>query len=110
MARVLHHHVYVILLSESAADKGKPHVYVGMTGLTPEERFKNHMSGEHSARIVHRRGLRLMPELYEHLPPMSYIDAAKREIQTATDLRKAGYIVTMFPAVRNPLLDLDGNK
>src|SRR5436309_1109871 len=46
-----HHHVYVVLLSPAAAqirrvrsdnpgrDPQKPCLYVGLTGLTPEERF-----------------------------------------------------------------------
>jgi len=99
-----HHHVYVILLRATPQDKGQPHVYVGMTGLTPEQRFKNHMTGNRSANIVERRGLRLMPELYSHLPTMSYLDGAKAEVQTAADLKEAGYKVTMYPAILNPVL------
>lgn len=102
----VHHRVYVILLRSTPQDKGKVHVYVGMTGLTPQQRFKNHLSGNRSANIVERRGLRLMPELYDHLPPLSYKDAAALEIKHAADLTKAGYKVTMFPAVLNPLLQL----
>jgi hypothetical protein len=48
-----HHHVYVVLLDPAVGrictvrvanpdrDPKKPCVYVGMTGLTPEERFAN---------------------------------------------------------------------
>jgi hypothetical protein len=49
-----HHNVYVVLLDPAVGrvrkvraanqkrDPKKPCVYVGMTGLTPEERFANH--------------------------------------------------------------------
>ena len=52
-----HHNVYVVLLNPAVGrlrtvralnperDPGKPCVYVGMTGLTPEERFANHKAG-----------------------------------------------------------------
>jgi len=41
-----------------------PCLYVGMTGLTPEERFANHKAGTKAAAVVKRYGLRLLPELY----------------------------------------------
>jgi hypothetical protein len=74
-----HHNVYVVLLDPAAGslravraanpkrDLKKPCVYVGMTGLTPEERFGNHKAGTKTASVVKRYGLRLLPELYEHL-------------------------------------------
>ena len=76
-----HHNVYVVLLEGAAAklrtvraanpsrDPEKPCVYVGMTGLAPEERFANHKAGLKAAAVVKRYGLRLLPELYEHLNP-----------------------------------------
>ena len=39
-------------------------------------------------------GVRLMPELYEHLNPMAFEAAAEMEIDLAGDLRRAGYTVT----------------
>jgi hypothetical protein len=42
----------------------KPCVYVGMTGLTPEERFANPKQGIKAAWAVTRYGIRLLPELY----------------------------------------------
>jgi hypothetical protein len=57
----LHHNVYVVLVGPAAKklkkvraenpkhDPKKPCVYVGMTGLTPEERFANHKAGMGSA-------------------------------------------------------------
>lgn len=75
-------------------DSRKPCVYVGMTGLTPEERFANHKSGIKAASLVKRHGIRLLPELYLHLNPMPYGAAAQMEKDLADDLRRAGYTVT----------------
>ncbi len=101
-----HHNVYVVLLGPAAGrirkvralnpkrDPKKPCVYVGMTGLTPEERFANHKAGIKDAWVVNRHGIRLLPELYEHLNPMPFEAAAQMETDLAEDLRRAGYTVT----------------
>ena len=101
-----HHHVYVVLLSPRAArlksvraenprrDPKKPCVYVGMTGLTPEERFQNHREGIKAARVVQLFGIRLMPEIYEVFNPMPFEAAAEMERELAEDLRAQGYTVT----------------
>jgi len=39
-----HHNVYVVYLKNPNGD-GKAGYYVGMTGLTPEQRFENHKAG-----------------------------------------------------------------
>ncbi len=100
-----HHNVYVVLLAPAAGrirkicalnpkrDRKKPCVYVGMTGLSPEERFANHKAGIKDAWVVKRHGIRLLPELYEHLNPMPYEAAAQMEQDLAEDLRRAGYTV-----------------
>ena len=101
-----HHSVYVILLDEPVAkhpsilrvnpkrDPLKPCVYVGMTGLPVDQRLENHKNGYKSAWVVKKYGLRLMPELYEHLNPMPFKAAAQMEIELAEDLRGEGYTVT----------------
>ena len=101
-----HHNVYVVLLSDAVSlirkvrahnpkrSPKKPCVYVGMTGLTPEERFANHKAGTKAAWVVKRYGLRLLPELYAHLNPMPFEAAAQMEKDLAEDLRRAGYTVT----------------
>ncbi len=101
-----HHHVYVVLLDPAAGrlravqaanpnrDPAKPCVYVGMTGLTPEERFANHKAGVKDAYVVRRHGVRLMPELYDYLNPMPFEAAVQMEMDLAEDLRRAGYTVT----------------
>ena len=101
-----HHNVYVVLLDAAAGkirsvraanpggDPRQPCVYVGMTGLTPEERFANHKQGLKAASVVRRYGIRLLPELYAHLNPMPYDAAVQMEQDLAADLRREGYIVT----------------
>ena len=72
---------------------GKAGYYVGMTGLTPEQRFENHKQGIKSARIVKRCGERLVPRLYAHLNPMPYKKALEMEAALADSLRKRGFTV-----------------
>jgi hypothetical protein len=101
-----HHHVYVVLLNPAVSrmrkvraanpnrNPKKPSIYVGMSGLTPAERFANHKAGIKAASVVKRYGIRLLPELYEHLNPMPFAAAAQMEKDLAEDLRRAGYTVT----------------
>ena len=100
-----HHNVYVVLLYQAVGklrkvrainpgrDPNKPCIYVGMTGLTPEERFKNHKQGIKASSLVKRYGIRLLPELYTHLNPMPYEAAMQMEMDLTEDLRRAGYTV-----------------
>ena len=67
--------------------------YVGMTGLTPEKRFENHLKGYKASSIVRRFGRVLCPELYEELNPMPYERAAEMERELAAQLRKIGCVV-----------------
>jgi hypothetical protein len=87
-----HHHVYVVFLRNPKGD-GKAAYYVGMTGLTPEERFANHKAGVKAAGVVRRFGERLVPRLYEHLNPMTYEKAKEMEVLLADSLRKRGFTV-----------------
>ena len=101
-----HHNVYVVLLKPDVARlrkvqrenplrrEEKPCVYVGMTGLTPEERFANHKAGIKGAYVVKRYGVRLMPELFAHLNPMPFDAGVIMERDLAGDLRLQGYTVT----------------
>lgn len=74
-------------------DESKPAVYVGMTGLPPEERLANHVNGYKSSYWVRRFGVRLRPELFEYLNPMPFEAAAEMERDLAEDLRRQGYTV-----------------
>jgi predicted GIY-YIG superfamily endonuclease len=98
-----HHCVYVVLLSSDVRfeakfkrcnpdyDPAKPCVYVGMTGLDPDDRFDKHKAGIRSNKYVQRYGLRLVPELYERYNPMSYGVAKAMEVELAISLRENGY-------------------
>jgi predicted GIY-YIG superfamily endonuclease len=100
---IKHHNVYVIqlnveVLRERNFIEANPNInlllpcfYVGMTGLSPEERFQNHQEGHRSSRFVSRYGLMLVPELFEKYNPMTYEDAVKMEKQLAEELRKKGH-------------------
>ena len=78
------HNVYVIeldsgVLSDRKFRKanpdyrlGAPCVYVGMTGLDPDLRFDQHKAGIKANKYAQAYGIRLIPELYEHLNPMPY--------------------------------------
>lgn len=102
--RKKHHHcVYVILLSKDVLfepkfkrcnpeyDPVKPCVYVGMTGLSPDERFDKHKAGIRSNKFVRLYGLRLVPDLYECYNPMPYEAARDMEVELAIGLRDEGY-------------------
>ena len=85
------HSVYVVYLRDPRGD-GRAGYYVGMTGLTPERRFQNHLAGLKAARIVRRCGERLVPKLYTHLNPMPYAKAQRMEVALAESLRKRGFL------------------
>src|SRR5213080_4085315 len=101
-----HHNVYVVQLDPAVADHPsilrlnprrdptKLCVYVGMTGLPVEDRFENHKNGYKAAWVVEKYGVRLLPELYEHLNPMPYEAALQMELELAEDLRNEGFTVT----------------
>jgi hypothetical protein len=101
-----HYSVYVVLLDKAALkdravlrlnpdrNPKKPCVYVGMTGLSPEQRLENHLNGYKASNIVTKYGVRLLPELYADLNPMSYPEAVATEAAVARNLRKAGFTVT----------------
>ena len=100
-----HHHVYAIELKPAVLairafvdanlnhDPSKPCLYVGMTGIRPQERLQNHLNGHKAAGFVRRYGLGLRPELYEHFNPMPYAVAKAMEAELAADLRRKGYAV-----------------
>lgn len=83
-----------VLRMNPKRDPTKPAVYVGMTGLPVEHRFENHRNGYKAARVVEKYGVRLMPELYQHLNPMPFEAAVQMEKDLAEDLRSEGYTVT----------------
>ncbi len=98
-----HHHVYVIELHPDVLYeakflranpdyiRGKPCVYVGMTGLDPDIRFDKHKAGIQANRYAQKYGLRLLPDLYEAWNPMTYEAARDQEVELGISLREAGF-------------------
>ena len=105
MPRPPRHNVYVVRLDDAVLKnrrfrdanpqhrRGAPCVYVGMSGLTPDQRFKNHKDGVRANRFVKRYGIELMRDLYRHLNPMTYRQAQQWEVDLADSLRRRGYAV-----------------
>jgi len=99
------HNVYVIELdgrvlnharfrmANPNRDMLKPCVYVGCTGLTPEQRFEKHKAGIRANSYVERYGLRLLPKLYAYANPMPYDAARDMEVELAIALQEEGYAV-----------------
>lgn len=99
------HNVYVIELdgrvlnhtrfrdANPDRDMLKPCVYVGCTGLSPEERFEKHKAGVRANSYVQRYGLRLLPGLYAYANPMPYDAARDMEVELAIALQEQGYAV-----------------
>ena len=69
----------------------KPCVYVGVTALDPQDRFKQHKASRKASRTVTKYGRRLMPRLYKHLNPVLSAEAKNRERGLAESLRRKGY-------------------
>ena len=72
---------------------GSPCVYVGATGLTPEERFANHKAGHKANWYAQTYGEVLLPNLFVHLNPMTRQRALATEITLAEELRQEGFAV-----------------
>ena len=73
--------------------KGSPCVYVGATGTSPEARFANHKAGYKANYYARAYGEGLMPELFQHLNPMTQQRALATEIALAEELRQEGFAV-----------------
>ena len=103
MPRRYHYSIYVVELSLDVMDEprfrranpgyawGKPCVYVGMTGLSPDVRFDKHKAGIQANRYVRQYGLRLLPPLYECYNPLPYDGARDMEVELAIGLRESGF-------------------
>lgn len=75
-------------------------LYVGMTSKSPQERFMQHRTGARSGKghklssdIVRKYGRYLRPSLYQHIGPLSRVEALAVEKGLALELRRKGYAV-----------------
>jgi hypothetical protein len=83
------HSVYVILLHD--ARRRQPWgLYVGQTSRDPDWRFDQHKGGYKASGSVRRFGICLLPELFEHLNPMSQWESLDLEEALADAFRDAG--------------------
>lgn len=82
--------VYAILLRDNEKDRWG--LYVGITGLTPEQRFRNHMAGYKASRKkwVQRYGFTLAPSIFSHLNPCEFEEAQGLEKLLITRLPEVG--------------------
>ena len=107
------YHVYVVELSKKIwTDSAKfrnanPQynpvlecLYIGMTSLTPRQRFLRHKKGhinkkgiKISSYFVEKYGLYLRPSLYHSYNPMTRVDAIKMERELTKVLRRKRYAV-----------------
>ena len=95
--------VYVVLLDEYIGtlpqmrrrnpkrDPSKPCVYVGLTVLRVGCRFDYRGATAKTESRVHQYGVRLMPELYEDLNPMTPERALQTARKLADELRVEGF-------------------
>ena len=83
------HSVYVILLYD--ARRREPWgLYVGQTSRDPDLRFDQHKGGYKASGAARRFGVRLAPELADHLNPMRRWEALDLEAALAEAFRSAG--------------------
>ena len=85
------HHVYVVLLDDPRRTP-RWGLYVGQTSRDPDWRFDQHKAGYKSSRHVRRFGVRVLPELVEHLNPLRGWEALELEAALAEVFRDAGIL------------------
>lgn len=84
-------------LDRARIDRRLPLVYVGVTGLTPKERYARHREGGvTSAPIVRDYGVGLLESLYRDRNPLDAVteeDALTAEAAFAEELKDRGFAV-----------------
>jgi hypothetical protein len=97
--RELCYSVFVVLLDEDIGtlphmrrrnpkrDLSKPYIYVGLTPERIDRQFDFRKATIKSEWRVQRFGVRLMPDLYKHLKPMTFEAAVQTARKLAEDLR-----------------------
>jgi hypothetical protein len=83
------HWVYVILLHDTRL-AGRWGLYVGQTSRDPDWRFDQHKAGYKASGAVKRFGVRLIPELVEHLNPLMGWESLILEAALADAFRHSG--------------------
>ncbi len=75
------------------ADPDLEYLYVGQTGLDPQERFERHMRGHQASPDVRRFGLHLNMNFLRRANPMTELEALREENSLALHLRSRGHNV-----------------
>jgi hypothetical protein len=88
-ARGAGHSVYVVLLRDSRRTDPWG-LYVGQTSRDPDLRFDQHKTGYKASSAARRFGVRLLPDLVEHLNPMRRWESLDLEAALADAFRRAG--------------------
>ena len=82
--------VYIALLKGTNKKRPGYALYVGRTSHKPDVRFQQHKDGYKASKYVKKYGIRLLPELFEHLNPMSNAESIELEVNIAAALKQAG--------------------
>ncbi|MBR7618426.1 hypothetical protein JKL49_03410 [Phenylobacterium sp. 20VBR1] len=83
------HALHVVLLEDRR--RSPPWgFYVGETSRDPDLRFDQHKTGYKASRYVNRFGVRLLPDVVEHLNPLRRWEAKELEAAVAEAFREAG--------------------
>jgi hypothetical protein len=82
--------VYIVLLKGVNNKRPGYALYVGRTAHKPEVRFRQHKDGYKASKYVRKYGIRLLPELFEHLNPMSNAESIELEVDIGVALKQAG--------------------
>ncbi len=88
-ARGAKHSVYIALL-EDRRRACRWGLYVGQTACDPDVRFDQHKTGYKASGAVNRFGVRLLPDLFEHLNPLRGWESLELEAALAEALTRAG--------------------
>jgi hypothetical protein len=83
------HSVYVILLHDPRLGE-RWGLHGGQTSRDPDWRFDQHKSGYKASSAVKRFGIRLLPDLVEHLNPVSGQESLVLEAALANAFRACG--------------------
>ena len=83
------HALYVVLL-EDGRRAYRWGLYVGETSRDPDVRLDQHKTGYKASGAVRRFGIRLLPQLVEHLNPLHRWEAVELEPALAEAFSRAG--------------------
>jgi hypothetical protein len=85
--------LYLVLLDFADRSRGPYGVYVGVSHLTPAERFDQHKAGIRAAGSVLKRGIEVLTGPTLHLQRLARAEALRIEGLLAEALRDAGLLV-----------------